>query len=134
MQNRCGAKGIVVQRNGVVGIEVTSLISEVVIRHLHISLSEDLSVGMFVTMKNLFEEHQGLVIVSEQGVVIDEGEIWPITSDAPDLKFVSDWDGGPFDDFPVEDLVGWKVEIKPEIFDELGAYQRLREIKSLLSK
>ncbi len=132
--DRCGAKGIVVRRPEGIGVEVTSLVSEVTIGHRTVSLPEDLSVGMFIPMEVLFGEHRGLVIVDENEDFVDEGEIWPIERASAALEFVSDYDDGPFANAPVEKLVGQKVEIKFDLIDRLGAYRRLREFKKLFGE
>ena len=130
MPNRCGAKGIVIQRESMIGIEVISLESEVTIGHLRISLPEDISVGQFIPMKDLHEEHRGIVILDNNERPVAEGEIWPIKKGADNLQFISDFDEY-LTNVPVEDLVGYKVKIKPEICDEVGAAKRLKEIKKL---
>lgn len=131
MRNRCGAKGTIVRSWFRIGVKITSLVSEVTIGRQIVSLPEDLSVGMFISMKNLYSEHRGLAIVDEKGEYIDEGEIWPLYKGSSVFHFVSDYDNGRFAGTPVKNLVGRKVEIKLELFDELGAYRRLREFKKL---
>ena len=128
MPNRCGAKGIVVQKENVVGVKIISLESEMIIRHRHISLQKDISVGEFIPMKNLFEEHRGIIIFDKKETIADEGEIWPVAKGTSTYKFVSDF-GDKSTEIPVEYLVGLKVRIKPEIFDQVGAARRLKEIK-----
>lgn len=128
MPNRCGAKGIVVQRENVVGVEIISLESEIIIRHRNVSLPKDISVGEFIPMKNLFEEHRGIIIFNKKETDANEGEIWPIAKGTSNYKFVSDF-GDKTTEIPVEYLVGIRVQIKPEIFDQVGAVRRLKEIK-----
>ena len=98
-----------------------------------VSLPQYISVGIFIPVRRLSEENRGLVILDEQEAFVDEGEIRPLSKGSSVYRFCSDDDSGAFADAQVENLVGRKVEIKWEVFDELAAFKRLRAFKRLFS-
>lgn len=132
-EDRCGALGIIVQTEGIVGVEVRKVIAETKIRNIVLPLAIDLSVGMFIPMEILSKEQRLLFLFEneEYKSVLDYGEIG-FNQNSSVLIFISDMDDGIFSNASVDKLVGKIVEITCEIYsDHLGAYGRLKEFKKL---
>ena len=126
MRNRCGAVGVVLDAGNVITVEILQIVTDIVYESFSLTLPADLDVGDRVTVEELYREHRGLVILDEEDEYMDEGEIWPDAEG--ELTFVSDHDGG-LPSTPMSKLVGRRVEIKAEIYDQIGSARRLRETK-----
>ena len=126
MRNRCGAIGVVLDAGNVIAVEILQTVTEVVYEGLSLALPADLDVGDRVTAEELRREHRGLVILDEEDECVDEGEVWPDAEG--ELTFISDQDDG-LPSTPMSKLVGRRVEIKAEIYDQVGAARRSRKTK-----
>jgi hypothetical protein len=126
MRNRCGAIGVILDTGNVITVEILQIVTDIVYESFSLTLPADLDVGDRVTAEDLHREHRGLVILDKEDKYMDEGEIWPGAEG--ELVFVSDHDGG-LPSTPMSKLVGRRVEIRAEIYDQVGATRRLCEIK-----
>ncbi|HEU0051216.1 MAG TPA: hypothetical protein VFQ60_04135 [Patescibacteria group bacterium] len=133
-KNRCGAKGRILILHEMIGIEITSLITTATVwdKGPPIHLPEEFFVGFFYPMEQIAVEHRGLVLLDQNGTYLAHGEIWP--DRAGELKFIPEEDESVIKETSVKNLLGFSVEIKAELVDDIGAARRLREIKKSFSR
>lgn len=130
-KNRCGAIGTIQKINGAIVFVVERLVTETLYEAMVINLPVDLEVGTHITLPELARDNRGIA-VEKDGIYIDEGEIWPKPDTCDTFEFLSDNDNGPFAHADIERLIGMQIRLKEEIFDQIGAARRLREIKRAL--
>lgn len=129
MKNRCGAVGILGRENGEPVFVVRALLTDIAYENLRLSLEPDLEVGERVPVSRLVSEHRGVVVLDETGQYVDEGEFGRAAE--AELAFFSDHDDGlPVTDIRV--LFGRTVQIKPELYDVIGARRRLKRFQRAL--
>lgn len=129
-KNRCGADGVLENAGNDPVFVVRELITKIEYAGgLKLVLAQDISVGDRIPVAQIAREHRGIAFYDEKNVYLDEGEFWPKNIDGKQQWiFYSDYDG-PLSHLPVADLKPYKVELKPEIYDQIGAERRLRLIK-----